>query len=75
MSNGVVQFDVAESVIFRAIIQQEDFDNAVRAIAEREGLELDEVSRGDVLDYLEVESPDAVFKEDHEVTTREIFHV
>ena len=33
MSNGVVQFDVAENVIFRAIIQQGDFDNAVRAIA------------------------------------------
>lgn len=75
MSNGVVQFDVAENVIFRAIIQQGDFDNAVRAIAEMEGLEPDEVSRGEVLDYLEVESPDAVIKDDHEVTTREIFHV
>ena len=40
-----------------------------------EGLEPDEVSRGEVLDYLEVESPDAVIKDDHEVTTREIFHV
>lgn len=75
MSNGVVQFDVSENVMFRAIIQQEDFDNAVRAIAEMEGLEPDEVSHGDVLDYLEVESPDAIFKDDHEVTGREIFHV
>ena len=75
MSNGVVQFDVAENVMFRAIIQQEDFDNAVRAIAEMEGLEPDEVSHGDVLNYLEVESPDAVIKDDHEVTMREIFHV
>ena len=75
MSNGVVQFDVAENVTFRAIIQQEDFDNAVRAIAEMEGLEPDEVSHGEVLDYLEVESPDAIIKDDHEVTTRQIFHV
>lgn len=75
MSNGVVQFDVAENVMFRAIIQQEDFDNAVRAIAEMEGLEPDEVSHGEVLDYLEVESPDVVIKDDHEVTMREIFHV
>ena len=75
MSNGVVQFDVAENVIFRAIIQQGDFDNAVRAIAEMEGLEPDEVSHGEVLDYLEVESPDVVIKDDHEVTMREIFHV
>lgn len=75
MSNGVVQFDVAESVIFRAIIQREDFDNAVRAVAEMEGLEPDEVSHGEVLNYLEVESPDAIIKDDHEVTTREIFHV
>ena len=62
MSNGVVQFDVAESVMFRAI-------------AEMEGLEPDEVSHGEVLDYLEVESPDAIIKDDHEVTMREIFHV
>lgn len=75
MSNGVVQFDVAENVMFRAIIQQEDFDNAVRAIAEMEGLEPDEVSHGEVLDYLEVELPDAIIKDDHEVTMREIFHV
>lgn len=75
MSNGVVQFDVAENVIFRAIIQQDDYDNAVRAIAEMEGLEPDEVGHDEVLDYLEVESPDAVIKDDHEVTTREIFHV
>lgn len=75
MSNGVVQFDVTESVMFRAIIQQEDFDNAVRVIAEMEGLEPDEVSYGDVMDYLEVKSPDAVIKDDHEVTVREIFHV
>ena len=75
MSNGVVQFDVAENVIFRAIIQQDDYDNAVRAIAEMEGLEPDEVGHDEVLDYLEVESPDAIIKDDHEVTTREIFHV
>ena len=48
MSNGVVQFDVAESVIFRAIIQQDDYDNAVRAIAEMEGLEPDEVGHDEV---------------------------
>lgn len=75
MSDGVVQFDVAENVIFRAIIQQDDYDNAVRAIAEMEGLESDEVGHDEVLDYLEVESPDAVIKDDHEVTMREIFHV
>ena len=75
MSNGVVQFDVAENVIFRAIIQQDDYDNAVRAVAEMEGLEPDEVGHDEVLDYLEVESPDAIIKDDHEVTTREIFHV
>lgn len=75
MSNGVVQFDVAENVMFRAIIQQDDHDNAVRAIAEMEGLEPDEVGHDEVLDYLEVESPDAVIKDDHEVTMREIFHV
>ena len=72
MSNRVVQFDVTESVIFRAVTQREDFDNAV---AEMEGLEPDEVSHGEVLNYLEVESPDAIIKDDHEVTTREIFHV